>query len=148
MSSSDSPSERRLVYVSKPRPGPLAEMIGRFRKSEDEMTDRKPEPRAKPRHVPRPAVRRRWNELLEYKEPSAVEAMLSSVAMQGTDPDMRVPIVDAGVSYGGDRYPTRAFLENWLGIVEDDPDKASYRTLALAGIGLATFSGMIYLVSG
>jgi len=100
------------------------------------------------RPIPR-AVRRDWARRLDEMGQFEVQDRLSRVTMMGVGKQDTVRIFDAGVTRGKYRFPTRAFVENWLGESQADAEtRAAEWRLRLGVVAVvALIAGGLPLVS-
>ena len=117
--------------------GALASRVGALRRN-------RPPPRARPSR----SVRRAWHAQLDEMGPGVVEDMLHRSSTPQAGPDDRVPFIDAGMAHGGQRYPTRQFVEDWLGGNEAPDDLGRWRAAVAVIMLVALVSfGLLALLS-
>ena len=96
----------RLSSLSSSIEPALANAAATFRRRAVQRAANRPAPRA---------VRREWTRKLEEIGRFEIEDHLGSVAMLDVGPGDVVRFVDIGLTHGRHRFPTRKFVETWLG---------------------------------
>lgn len=90
------------------------------------------------------AAARIWREQLDTLDPDSVRAHLNTPGVAQAGRQARIPLADAGVMFGQDRFPPRAFIEKWLGDSQAEmPDVDGWRVRVLA---LAALAGAVSLL--
>jgi len=96
--------------------------------------------------APRPsrAARRAWTAQLEELGRTEVEDLLYRTSSPLAGPEELVRFVDAGITQGSTRYPTRQFVLDWLGGDETPVDLGLWRVSAIVVTTFALLSfGML-----
>ncbi|MHA3977348.1 hypothetical protein ACW9UR_06655 [Halovulum sp. GXIMD14794] len=60
----------------------------------------------------------------------------------------RVVFVDTGLTNGADRYPTRTFVQNWLGESLDEEEQNQWRIRLVVVFGFAATLALVLGVAG
>ena len=93
---------------------------------------------------PSRAVRRKWANVLEEMGHHEVRRLLYSASIADLHRGDRFVNADAGILLGRHRFPTRAFVERWLGDGDDGASNAEWRTLIWVMLGLQAIVGLMY----
>ncbi|MSU91015.1 hypothetical protein GE300_15600 [Rhodobacteraceae bacterium 2CG4] len=89
-----------------------------------------------------PRIRRSWTRALERMGREEVRYALELSALSIGFGEDRVRFVDVGLTFGADRFPTRSFVETWLG--DGDEDEAGrWRIRVIVVFGFAALLAMI-----
>ena len=89
-----------------------------------------------------PRIRRGWTRALESMGREEVRYALESSAMTAGIGDERVRFVDVGLTFGVDRFPTRNFVETWLGD-DDDEEAGRWRIRVVVVFGFVAVLAMM-----
>lgn len=89
-----------------------------------------------------PRIRRGWTRALERMGREEVRYALESSAMTAAIGEDRIRFVDVGLAYGVDRFPTRNFVETWLGD-DDDEEAGRWRIRVVVVFGFVAVLAMM-----